>query len=198
MRLRLLLALLALAAALLAASDANERLTQAAKRSKPGSYARSWLGEPLYWTVVGAPGDHPEALLSEDGALELGKEVYSIEPFLFVEGARIAARDTVRRQSLEEGDLPIPSVHWEHPNARLRVRAFGVANVSWDRARFVGYRVENPQPVPASVELWLAIRPMQVLPTWQFLNLTPGFARIREIRLEGSRVRVNGGLSRRA
>jgi hypothetical protein len=189
------LALLVLVPALSVAADPNERLAAAAKRAKPGSYPRSWLGEPLYWTVVGAPGDEREALLSEDGALELGAGVYSIEPFLFASGTRIAARDSVRRQSLEEGDLPIPSVHWEHAKARLRVRAFGMTGTASDRAIFVSYRVENPQPVPASIELWLAVRPMQVLPAWQFLNLTPGFARIREIRLEGSRVRVNDGPS---
>jgi len=170
------------------ATTPNERLEQAARRSAPGSYARSWSGEPLYWTVVGAPDGESEALLSEDGALEPFRGGFSLEPFLFVDGARITARDTVRRRSLDRGDLPIPSVVWEHERARLRIRAFATG-----RAPFVlaSYRVENPSAAPARIELWLALRPMQVLPVWQFLNLEPGFAPIRTLRFDGRRVSVN-------
>jgi hypothetical protein len=166
----------------------NERLTDAARRASPGTYARSWSGEPLYWTAVGAPsGDH-EALLSEDGALEPTKGEYSIEPFVWVDGERIAARDAQRAQLLEEGELPIPSVAWSHPRARLRVRVFATD----DDVAYASYRVENPAAAERAIELWLVVRPMQVLPTWQFLNTTPGFAPIREISADGRLIRVNG------
>lgn len=166
----------------------NERIAEAARRASPGTFARSWSGETLYWTVVGAPeGDH-EALLSEDGALEPMKGGYSIEPFLWVDGARIAARDAVRSQALEEDDLLIPSVTWEHPRVRLRVRAFAAD----DEIAFASYRVGNPDEEAHTLELWLALRPMQVLPTWQFLNMAPGFAPIREIGMDEMGVRLNG------
>ena len=97
-------------------------------------------------------------------------------------GTRVTARDAVAAQSLEEGDLPIPSVRWEHPRARLRVRAFAAGRRA---PPFASYRVENPRAEPRAVELWLALRPMQVLPTWQFLNLQPGFAPIRDISPRG-------------
>jgi hypothetical protein len=177
-----------LVAACTEARTPNERIAEAARRASPGTYARSWSGEPLYWTVVGAPeGDH-EALLSEDGALEPMKGGYSIEPFLWVDGVRIAARDAVRSQSLEDGDLPIPSVTWEHPRVSLRVRAFAAD----DDVAFASYRIGNPGEQKRSVELWLALRPMQVLPTWQFLDMAPGFAAIREMDMDATRVRVNG------
>jgi hypothetical protein len=186
---------LALALSLLATAPAhavepNERLAAAARRT-PGSHPRSWLGEPLYWTAVGAPDGEHEALLSDEGALEPRKGGFSIVPYLFAEGARVSARDSVRSQALEDGDLPIPSVVWEHPRARLRVRAFAADAAS----ALLSYRVENPLPREQRVALWLSVRPMQVLPTWQFLNLAPGFAAIREIAFEGRELRVNGALA---
>ena len=180
---------LALAAAgAAAAEDTNNRIARAARKASPGTYAKSWTGEPLYWTVVGAPDGAREALLSEEGAFEPVKGGYSIEPYLWVDGARIAARDAARRQTLEDGDLPIPSVAWEHPRARLTVRAVAPD----DEAAFVSYRVENPGEREEQIELWLALRPLQVLPSWQFLNLAGGFAPIRELGIDAKEARVNG------
>jgi hypothetical protein len=182
---------LTLLAAAARAGDMNDLIAGAAGESSPGTYARSWRGEALYWTVVGAPDGEREALLSEDGAFEPRKGGFSLEPFLWVDGKRIAAADAERSRSLEGEELPIPSVHWRHPSAALRVRAFAAD----DAAAFVSYRVENPRTEPARVELWLALRPMQVLPRWQFLNLSGGAAPIHEIALDGDRVRVDGALA---
>jgi hypothetical protein len=178
-------------AAAAAAADLNDLIVQAASRASPGTYARSWRGEPLYWTVVGAPDGEHEALLSEDGALEPRRGGFSLEPFLWVDGKRITAADAARSQSLEADELPIPSVEWRHRSARLFVQAFAAD----DAAAFVRYRVENPRPERARVELWLALRPMQVLPRWQFLNLAPGFAPIHEISRDGNRVWVDRSLA---
>jgi hypothetical protein len=183
----------ALAAGLLfaAAAAPNERIERAAREAPPGVYARSWRGEALYWTVVGAPDGEHEALLSEDGAFEPRKGGFSIEPFLWADGKRIAAVDASRSRSLEDDELPIPSVAWEHPRARLRVRAFAPD----ERAALVSYRVENPAAEPARVELWLALRPLQVLPPWQFLNLSPGFAPIRHLSGDPGRVWIDRTLA---
>jgi len=182
------LALLLLLTAPAHAAEPDERLAAAARGAAPGSYPRSWRGEPLYWTVVGSAAGEHEALLSDEGGLEPVKGGFSVVPYLFLEGARISARDSVRRQALEGGDLPIPSVEWEHPRARLRVRAFAPD----DAAVLASYRVENPRDAEQRVELWLALRPFQVLPTWQFLNTPGGFAPIREIALTAGEARVNG------
>jgi len=190
-RARLLFALLPLALASAAEPDARNAWLVEAARERPGSYPRSWRGAPLYWTVVGAADGEHEALLSDEGALEPHAGGFSLEPFLFVDGKRITARDVRREQSLEAGELPIPSVGWEHPAAGLRVRAFAPD----DAAVFASYRVENPGPAPREVELWLALRPFQVLPPWQFLNREPGFAPIREVTYAAGRVTIDGALA---
>jgi len=179
---------LALPAVAVHAEDPNQRIAAAARAASPGSYPRSWLGEPLYWTVVGTAGGEHEALLSDEGALEPVKGGFSLIPYLWVDGVRITAQGSLRAPSLEEGFLPIPSLAWEHPRARLRVRAFAPD----DEAVLASYRVENPRDAEQRVELWLALRPFQVLPTWQFLNTPGGFAAIREIALSASEARVNG------
>jgi hypothetical protein len=183
-----MIAVLSIGAAAARAETPNDRIAREAREASPGSYARSWTGEPLYWTVVGAPDSDHEALLSEDGALETRKGGFSIEPFVWVGGSRIAARDVARSQTLEGGDLPIPSVTWTHERVRLRIRAFAVS----DAEGYASYRVENPADAAQTIELWLAVRPMQVLPVWQFLNLEPGFSPIHEIASDGESVRVDG------
>jgi hypothetical protein len=185
---RALAPLLVLLASGAHAAGPNERIAHAARMASPGTYAKSWRGEPLYWTVVGAPDGAREALLSEEGAFEPMKGGWSLEPHLWVDGARIAAHDAQRRPALENGDLPIPSLAWEHPKARLRIRACAPD----DEAAWLSYRVENPQRREAQVTLWLAVRPLQVLPSWQFLNAAGGFAAVREIGTDGRVVRVNG------
>ncbi len=54
-----------------------------AKESPRGWYPRYFLGEQRFWTVVGdAGGGEREALLGEDGTLEVTKRGYTIEPML--------------------------------------------------------------------------------------------------------------------
>jgi hypothetical protein len=174
----------------------SERLMQLAREAGPGLYPRWLTGEQAYWTVVGAPGDAKEAALSEDGLLELEKQGISLEPFLFVEsgegGGLVTWHDARASQSLEEGWLPIPAVTWQvEGGLALRVRAFA-AGAPGESSLFASYRIENGGDARAHGRMLLALRPIQVLPTWQFLNLEPGFAPIREIAREGDVVRANG------
>lgn len=162
-----------------------------AKAAKRGIYPRAIRGEQVYWTVVGADADTKECLLSEDGALELGRGMPSIEPFLFVNGRLLTWADVRTTQELEDGILPVPTVEWEAETVRLRVTAFdaGGADASCVVAR---YRVENRSSRSRDVTLFLALRPFQVNPPSQTLNLRGGIAPIRKIDFDGRDVEVNG------
>jgi hypothetical protein len=178
----------------------NDYLARLARAAPPGSYPRWLLGEQSHWTVVGVPVDEKEAALSEDGALEVEKETFSVEPFLFVEaggaegeaggGTLVSWRDVSATQELLEGDLPIPSVGWEKDGLALSVRAFA-AGPPGGASLFATYRVENRGAAPRRGSLFLAVRPIQVISAWQFLNLSPGFAPIYELGFEDSALRVN-------
>jgi len=52
--------------------------------------------------------------------------------------------------------------------------------------------VENPSASATRATLFLALRPFQVNPPWQFLNLAGGAARVREIAWDGEAVQVDG------
>ena len=162
-----------------------------AKDAPRGSFPRGIGGEQVYWTVVGADGDAREGLLSEDGMLETGKGSFSIEPFLYLNGSLITWADVQPVQSLEGGSLPIPSVTWSADDLELTITAFAVGEPGAS-SMIARYRVLNRGARRVNGGLFLAIRPFQVNPPSQFLNMPGGFAPIREIEREGRVIRVNG------
>lgn len=163
----------------------NDFFAIVARNARRGDYPRYLAGEQPYWTVIGADGADPEALVGEDGNLEPFKGGFSIEPFLITSTARIVTwADVHPRQSLAEGDLPIPSVRWVDRGLSLTM----TSAVTRDSRLLVRYRVRSGQ----KVTLALAIRPFQVDPSTQFLNTTGGVSPIHEIALDGRDVVVNG------
>ena len=119
----------------------------------------------------------------------------SIEPFLFADGHLITWADVDTRQDLAEGYLPIPTVRWEHESYWLSVTAFA-AGPPGESALYARYRVENLSPDPRHVTLYLALRPFQVNPPWQSLNMTGGVSPIRELDYTDRTIRVNQGAKR--
>jgi hypothetical protein len=166
--------------------------TAIAQDAPRGLYPRWLTNEQSYWTVVGVPRDPAEGMFNEDGMLESGKGGFSIEPFLQQDGRLITWNDVRTTQSLADGYLPIPSVTWESGPLSLEITAFatGEPGASALRAR---YRLQNKGNTEARPRLYLAIRPFQVNPAWQFLGNPPGgMAPIREIASDGRAVTVNG------
>jgi hypothetical protein len=168
----------------------NQFFEHVAREEPRGLFPKYLTGEQTYWTVLGVDGDEKEALLNEEGMLELDRGGFSIEPFLWLDDRLVTWNDVERTQSLDEGYLPIPTVTWRHDGAGLRVTAFagGTPGASLLYAR---YRVDNPTSRPQKGRLFVAIRPFQVLPPWQSLNMIGGVSPIREVRYEAGVVRVN-------
>ncbi|HXI14395.1 MAG TPA: discoidin domain-containing protein [Thermoanaerobaculia bacterium] len=162
-----------------------------------GRYPRYLSNIQSYWTVIGAAGDDSEALLNEEGMLEVDQGSFSIEPFLFAESGgkkRLVDWSQVEKtQSLEKGYLPIPTVEWKTsaPSLRLKVTAFA-QGPSGSSILFARYRIENPTGTRQKTNLFLAIRPFQVNSPEQFLNVQGGVAEIREIDYRDGRVLING------
>lgn len=165
-------------------------IAAAARKERRGLFPRHLLNEQAYWTVVGADGDEHKGLLSEDGALEVDAESFSIEPFLWTEGRLVTWADVERRVGLADGYLPIPSVEWETADLRLRITAFAAGAPG--RSTLVGrYEVENKSAASRPLRLFLAIRPFQVNPAWQSLNLVGGVAPVTRIERRADTVLVN-------
>lgn len=162
----------------------------AAKAAPRGHFPRHLLGEQAYWAVVGGDGDTRKGILSEDGALEVDAEAFTVEPFLQVDGHVITWADVESRAGLVDGCLPIPSVEWEAADLRLRITAFASGQPGGS-ALVARYEVDNPGGRSRHVRLLLAIRPFQVMPAWQSLNLASAFAPITRLARAEARLRVN-------
>jgi hypothetical protein len=173
-------------------SVSREAFFQAVARDAPrGSYPRGMSGEQAYWTVVGVDGDKREALLGEDGALETGPGRFSIEPFLFEDDRLATWSEAQITQSLEDGFLPVPTVHWDLDALKLAVTAFATGQAGQSSV-IVRYRVRNDSASERRATLYLAVRPFQVNPPTQTLNIMGGTAPIREIAQAGRTLHVNG------
>ncbi len=156
-----------------------------------GTYPKYFTGQQSYWTVVGADGDDKEALISEEGIIEVDKGAFSIEPFLYIGGALVTWSDVQPEQALAEGTLPIPSVTWRAGEVVLRIEAFA-AGPAGASVLYLRYDVENKGGAVRDLDLFLALRPFQVLPPWQTLNMIGGVTPIQTLALDGRTVRVNG------
>jgi hypothetical protein len=162
-----------------------------AREAPRGMYPRGFWDEPTAWTVVGVDRDSREGLLGTTGALEAGPGEFSIEPFLWAGGRLITWNDVTATQSLADGYLPIPSVTWHGGNWRLTVTALGTGEAERS-SLLASYRLKNQGALRDSATLYLALRPFQVNPPSQFLNLRGGTARVRSIERRGCDIAVDG------
>ena len=162
-----------------------------AKPAARGTYPRYLSREQSYWTIVGVSGDRARPLLSEDGTVEPFAGGFSIEPFVHDGSGLLTWADAPSTQSLLDGDLPIPTVHREYGKLALDVTAF-VDGAPGRAVLWTRYRTTNSDTQSHTPTLYLAIRPYQVNPSWQFLAVTGGVAPIDSIRVSARGAVVNG------
>lgn len=165
--------------------DPNTFATMIAARAPRGHYPRAFHDEGVFWTIVGSAEDTREALVSEDGAVEVDKQAFSIEPFLFVDGKLQTWAEAKTTQSLADGFVPVPTVVRDQDGIRLSVTAAadGTHDVS---LLLLQYQVTNTSSKPARGKLLLAIRPFQVNPPYQWLNAVGGTAKVGHIAFDQS------------
>ena len=169
--------------------DPNHRIAAIARERPRGEYPRGWL-EQTAWTVLGMPeGGVDTDLLSEDGAFELGVGGPSLESFLTIDGVRENWANATSHVALEGEDLPMPSVTRQHGPIALTATAFATARGAAKNSILI-YRLENYDDVTHVVDLDLAVRPLQVNPPTQFLNVAGGYTPIRAIAWEAARLMV--------
>lgn len=173
------------------ASQPNAWFAAKAEHAPRGFYPRAYTGQQSYWTLVGVDGGADSGLLSEDGALEIGKGGFSIEPFLIADGKLVTWADVTTHHGLRDGYLPIPSVTWQHGDLRLRVTAFGTGTRG-DARLVARYEVSNDSNRARDVTLALAARPFQVDPPTQFLNAAGGVSTIHQLAWRGRTLAVDG------
>src|SRR5690606_15089321 len=86
----------------------NDVIRAIAAESPRGWFPRGFSGEQPYWTILGVDGGLQQGLIGEDGAVEVARGGFSIEPFVRVDGRLVTWADVQATQSLQDGYLPIP------------------------------------------------------------------------------------------
>jgi hypothetical protein len=145
-----------------------------------------------YWTVIGVNNDVKEALINEDGMVEIEKGKFSIEPMVRTEVLYNWAVDQ-ENQSLEENYLPIPSVLWDLTNGiDFSVKAFASGEANKSSVLYLQYSLKNTSDKNIKTgEFYLVIRPFQVNSYYQFLNLEGGAGKIHSIEEKVGQIYVN-------
>ena len=179
-------------------ASANAFVSALAKQAPRGHYPRAFRGEQPYWTIVGADGSPESGLLSEDGAVEVGPGGFSVEPFVVLDGQLTSWADAQIEHGLAERSLPLPSATWTHPAYQLEVSAFAAPEPSASKSvaqprtqLFTRYVLKNTRPTPIALKFVLAVRPYQVNPLTQFLNIAGGVSPIRQLSWDGEELSVN-------
>ena len=171
-------------------SSPNALYRAIAADAPPGYFPKYLQNRQSYWTVVGVDGDPKEALLNEQGQVEVEKLQFSLEPFLMVGGTLVTWSDVRTDQWLYEGQVPFPSATWHYPgDIYLNVQAatVGTPGNSMLLLHYAVYCANGS----LNGKLFVAIRPFQVVPPWQQMNAEGGVSRIDSIAYRQGLVHVN-------
>ena len=164
----------------------NDFIIYAAKNSPAGSYPGYFSERASYWTVTGVSSDTKEALISEDGMLEVEKGRFSIEPMLKIGNTLVNHSNVKPDQGMgfpgyNKDFVFLPSVEWQHSGIRFVTGVSSGGKPDDDSELYIGYWFENTTDRPLEFEFYLLIRPYQVNLYYQFLNTVGGTGRIMTI-----------------
>ena len=169
----------------------NDFFIYTAKNSPKGYYPRYFLDEASFWTVVGVNNDVKEALINEDGMVEVDKASFSIEPILKIDQQYFNWSNVSSSQMLEENHLPIPKVIWNCDGVNLETKIFASGEANKNSTLYLKYILTNNSSSAKSGSLFLLLRPFQVNPHYQFLNLAGGVGKIKSIKETDNKIYVD-------
>ena len=169
----------------------NDFLLYVSKNSSRGDYPRYFSEEASYWTIVGVNNDVKEALINEDGMVEVDKAAFSLEPMLKISDKLFNWSNIISNQSLEENYLPIPKVNWDCEDVGLETKIFADGEANKNSVLYLRYTISNNSQEQKDGKLFLLIRPFQVNPYYQFLNLTGGASKISMVEEKENKIYVN-------
>lgn len=168
------------------AETLNNFYIYCAKNSSPGDYPRYFSEKASYWTVSGVNNDVKEALISEDGMVEADAASFSLEPMIMLDNKLYNWSNVTVQQSMGKSSNPSgyqfePGVLWKinDLNFQTLITSGGAANTN--SSLYIKYIFANLGKEKKDFEFYLLLRPYQVNPYYQFLNLTGGVGKISSI-----------------
>ncbi|MBS1653250.1 MAG: discoidin domain-containing protein [Bacteroidetes bacterium] len=168
------------------AETLNNFYIYSSKNSETGDYPRYFSEKGVFWTVSGVNNDVKEALIGEDGNVEVDAAAFSLEPMIKLDNklynwSNVSVSQTMGSSSNPAGYQFIPTVLWNVKDIHFKteVTSGGEANVS--SGLYIRYSFYNTGTDMKDFDFYVLIRPFQVNPYYQFLNLTGGVGKIGSI-----------------
>ena len=167
----------------------NDFLIYTAKNSPVGNYPRYFSEQASFWTVASVNNDVKEAMINEDGMVEVDKGLFSIEPLIKMNDSVYNWSNVKSVQTLGSSDNSrdfnfIPTVTWQLKDLKFETSVTATGEANKNSKLDIRYSFKNTSDKPQDFEFYLLIRPYQVNPYYQFLNLTGGAGKIKSIKEE--------------
>ena len=168
----------------------NALFSLVAQGNPRGLFPKYLLNEATYWTVIGLPSDPSEGLINTEAAVEVDKSRFSLEPFLYLNGRCFTWNEVSTAQHLVDGELPLPLVTWTGSGFHLETTAFAWGKPDSSEIN-VRYILKNTGMEQLRGRFFVAIRPFQVNPAYQWLNTQGGVAQIHRMDRKGALITVD-------
>lgn len=174
----------------------NDFLIYSAKNSPVGNFPRYFLEQASFWTIAGVNNDVKEALINEDGMVEVDKAKFAVEPMIKVGDSLYNWTNAKSSQSLGGTENLddfnfIPTVTWTCGKLKFGTGVAASGEANKNSILNIIYSFNNQSDKPIDFEFYLLIRPYQVNPYYQFLNLAGGAGKINSIREESNSITVD-------
>ncbi len=169
----------------------NQFFINIAKDFPRGYFPKYFYEEASYWNIIGTNSDYREALINEEGMIEVDKQRFSIEPMILNGNKLITWNDVKTEQSLEDKYLPIPLVKWISDEVNLQIKSFASGKANESSVLYCTYNVTNSSKATVEGKLFLLIRPFQVNPYYQWLNAVGGVSKISSIAIDESVIKID-------
>ena len=164
----------------------NDYFIYRVKQSQPGDFPRYFSEQKSYWTISGVNNDTKEALFNEDCMVEVDKATFSLEPMMALNNKLynwFNVKSIQYLDTLSSGEYRfLPTVQWQNDNVDLTIQVTSGGEPNKNSFLYVKYLFNNKSTEKKNIDFYVLLRPFQVNPYYQFLNLPGGVGKINKIK----------------
>ncbi|MGC3977491.1 MAG: hypothetical protein QM751_04215 [Paludibacteraceae bacterium] len=176
----------------------NKFLIYSASNAEKGDYPSYFLKQASFFTLTGVNNDTQEGLLSENGMVEAEKGAFSLEPMIMQNGklynwSNVEVSQTMGNSTKSQDFQFLPGVKWKLDNLNFTTQVTSAGEANKSSNLYIKYSFTNTTSQAQSFDFLVLIRPYQVNPYYQFLNLEGGAGKIKTIQgVDNKSVEIDG------
>lgn len=176
----------------------NKFMIYNALNAEKGDYPSYFLKQASFFTVTGVNNDTQEGLLSENGMVEAEKGAFSLEPMIMQNGklynwSNVEVSQTMGNSTKPQDFQFLPGVKWKLDNLNFATQVTSAGEANKSSNLYIKYSFTNTTSQTQNFDFLVLLRPYQVNPYYQFLNLEGGAGKIKTIQgVDNKSVEVDG------